>query len=173
MRKVIYWELRKKFKFDHANKRYMHNPESVLENEMLKIFRDFEMQTDHLISARRPQLVIVKKKKKEKEKEKRNLPFDYRVKLKENKKRDKYLDLPRELRKTMEHESDGDTNSIDIGSGGLGNKSTFGDRPKYSIVEIGQNTKKSPGDLRRLVVTQTPVKNHQLTLVWKTLKWVK
>ena len=30
------------------------------------------------------------------------------------------------------------------------------------------------GDLRRLAVTQTPVKNHQLTLMWKTLKeWIK
>ena len=27
------------------------------------------------------------------------------------------------------------------------------------------NTKKSPGDLRRLAVTQTPVKNHRLTLM--------
>ena len=28
-----------------------------------------------------------------------------------------------------------------------------GDHPNYSIVEIDQNTKKSPGDLRRLAVT--------------------
>ena len=33
------------------------------------------------------------------------------------------------------------------------------------IVEIGQNTEKIPGDLRRLVVTQTPVKNYPLTLL--------
>ena len=39
-----------------------------------------------------------------------------------------------------------------------------------SIAENGQNTETSRGDLRRLVVTQTPVKNHQLTLMWKTLK---
>ena len=32
------------------------------------------------------------------------------------------------------------------------------------------NPEMSPGDLRRLAVTQTPVKNHQLTLMWKTLK---
>ena len=32
-----------------------------------------------------------------------------------------------------------------------------------------KNPKTSPGDLRRLAVTQTPVKNHQLTLMWKTL----
>ena len=52
-------------------------------------------------------------------------------------------------------------------TGGLGNKRTSGDHPNYSIVEIGQNTKKSPGDLRRLTVaqTQTPVKSHQLTKV--------
>ena len=33
---------------------------------------------------------------------------------------------------------------------------------------IGKNTEKSPGDLRRLAVTQTPVKDHQLRLVWKS-----
>ena len=36
-------------------------------------------------------------------------------------------------------------------------------------IKIGQNTEKSPGDLR-LAVTQTPLKNHQLKLMWKTLK---
>ena len=33
----------------------------------------------------------------------------------------------------------------------------------------GQNLMMSPGDLRRLAVAKTPVKNHQLTLMWKTL----
>ena len=40
-----------------------------------------------------------------------------------------------------------------------------GDHPNYRIIENGQNTEKSPGDLRRLAVTQTPVKDHQLTLI--------
>ena len=44
-----------------------------------------------------------------------------------------------------------------------------GDHPNDSIIEDGQNTEKGPGDLRRLAVTQTPVKSHQLTLMWKTL----
>ena len=39
-----------------------------------------------------------------------------------------------------------------------------------TFIEIGQNTEKSPGELRRLVVTQTPVKDHQLKLMWKTCK---
>ena len=44
-----------------------------------------------------------------------------------------------------------------------------GDHPNDSIIEDGLNTEKSPGDLRRLVVTQSPVKAHQLTLMLKTL----
>ena len=73
----------------------------------------------------------------------------------------------------MEHESDGDTSCnwctrhshqrISTRTGGLGNKS--GDHSNYSVAEICQNTEKSPGDLRRLTVTKTPVENHQLTLV--------
>ena len=42
--------------------------------------------------------------------------------------------------------------------------------PNYYILEDGQNTEKSPGYLRRFAVTQTPVKNHQLTLMWKNLR---
>ena len=48
----------------------------------------------------------------------------------------------------MKHESDGETYF----------KWTSRIHPNYSIVEIGQNTRKFPGDLRRLTVTQTPVK---------------
>ena len=40
-------------------------------------------------------------------------------------------------------------------SGGHGNNGTGGECLNYSIVEIGQNTEKSPGDLRRFAVTQT------------------
>ena len=61
--KVIHWELCKKLKFDHSNKWYMHNPESVLENETHELFWDFEIQTDHQISARRPELIVINKKK--------------------------------------------------------------------------------------------------------------
>ena len=37
--------------------------------------------------------------------------------------------------------------------------------PNDSIAKNGQNPETSPGDLRRLAVTQTPVKNYQLTLM--------
>ena len=93
------------------------------------------------------------------------IPADHRVKLKESEKRDKYVDLARELKKTMEHESDGDTYSnwyaryshqtIGTGTRGLKIKRTSGDHSNDSIVDVGQNTENNPGDLRRLAVTQT------------------
>ena len=42
----------------------MHNPESILENETHKNLWDFETQTDHLISARLPDLGIANEKKR-------------------------------------------------------------------------------------------------------------
>ena len=97
----------------------------------------------------------------------------------ERKRKDKYLDLARELKKkkTVAHESDGDTNCnwcswyshqrIGTETGGLQNKRTSGDNPNYSIIEISQNTKKNWEDI---TVTQTPVRNHRLTLVWTIRK---
>ena len=54
--------------------------------------------------------------------------------------------------------------------GGLRYKRTNGDYSNYCISDIGQNTEKSPGDLRRLAVTQASMKDHQLKLMWITLK---
>ena len=39
--------------------------------------------------------------------------------------------------------------------------------------KIIQNTEKKPGDLRKLDVILTLMKNHQLMLVWKMLRGVK
>ena len=61
--KVIHWGIFKKFKFDQTNKWYMHNPAPVLENDAHKLTWDFDIHTDNVISARRPDLIIIKKKK--------------------------------------------------------------------------------------------------------------
>ena len=37
--------------------------------------------------------------------------------------------------------------------------------PNYNIVEIRQNTEKSPGDLRRLAVPQTPGENSKEKII--------
>ena len=81
----------------------MHNPDSVQENEMHNVLWNFEIQTDHLILARRPDVVIVnKKKKKNKKINKGNLPnsgFCRPARLQSQNKRkwkkEKYLNLTR------------------------------------------------------------------------------
>ena len=47
----------------------MYNLAFVQGNDAYKLLGDFGIQTDHLISARRPDLIIIKKKKKKKRKE--------------------------------------------------------------------------------------------------------
>ena len=89
----------KKFTFDHVNKWYRHNPAPVLEDDSHKLLWDFNIQTDHLISARRSDLIIINKKKKICKIVDFAVPADHRIKLKECEKRDKYLDLARELKK--------------------------------------------------------------------------
>ena len=41
--KVIYWEMCNKFKFDHTNKWFMHNPEAFLEKDTHKLQWDFDI----------------------------------------------------------------------------------------------------------------------------------
>ena len=81
------------FKFDHTNKSYMHNPAPVLENDTHELLWDFDKQIDHLILARRPDLIIINKKKRIRK------IVDHRIKLKECEKQDKYLHLAGELKK--------------------------------------------------------------------------
>ena len=61
--KVIHWEMCKKFTFDQTNKWFMHNPAPVLENDTHKLLWDFNIHKDHLISARRPDLIIINKQR--------------------------------------------------------------------------------------------------------------
>ena len=97
--KVIHWEMCKKFKFDHTNKWYMHNPAPVLENSAHKLLWDFDIHTDYLISARRPDLIIINKKTRTCKIVDFVVPADHRIKLKECEKKDKYLDLARKWKK--------------------------------------------------------------------------
>ena len=77
----------------------MHNPTPVLENNTHKLLWDFDIHTDNLISARKPDLVIISKKRRTCKIVDFAVPADHRIKLKECEKKDKYLDLARELKK--------------------------------------------------------------------------
>ena len=77
----------------------------------------------------------------------------------------------------MEHEGDSDTDCncrvrndpqmLGKSAGKVENRRTNRSHPKSTIVEIGQ---KSPGDMKRFVFTQTPVKDLQLTLMGKLVR---
>ena len=80
----------------------MHNLAPVLENDSHKLLWGFNIQTDHLIPVRRPDLIKIKNKKKKKRICKIvdfAVPTDHIINLKESEKKDKYLDLARELKK--------------------------------------------------------------------------
>ena len=138
----------------------------------------FRGTNDHLISARWLDLVMVNKKRRTWQIVDFAIPTDHSVKLKESEKIGKCLDLDGELKKKNNWKWDHDTNCnrcaryshqrISIWIGGLWNLRTRGDYPNYSSLEIGQNTEKSPRDLRSFTVNVTPPKKqHLLTLVWK------
>ena len=77
----------------------MHNPATVQENDTHKLLRDFDIQTDHLISARRPDLIIINKKERTCRIVDFAVPVDHRVKSKKSEKKDRYHDLAKELKK--------------------------------------------------------------------------
>ena len=94
----------------------------------------------------------------------------------QRKKKHKYLNLTRKLKKLWNMKVTvipiviGDleqSQRLSKRAGGVGYRRTNWDHTNYCIIEVGQNTKKSPEDLRKLAVTQIPVKYHQLTQVWK------
>ena len=87
----------------------MHNPAPVIENDIHKLLFDCDIHTDHLISARRLDLIIINKKKKKKRSFKTvnfAVPADNRIKLKECGKKYKYLNLAWDIEKAVEHVMD-------------------------------------------------------------------
>ena len=87
----------------------MLKPESVQENETHKIYRYFEIQTDNLISSRRPDLVKVNKKGSLPTSGFCHLPGSRIENQRKRKEREVHGPCQR-TEKAMEHESDCDTN---------------------------------------------------------------
>ena len=96
---IVHWKLAGKCNFEAGDKWYDHEPESDLENENYKILWDFSIQTDHVLEARRPDLVLVDKKKRSCKIIDVAVPGDRRIEKKEKDKIEKYQDLGRELRR--------------------------------------------------------------------------
>ena len=75
----------------------MHNPESILENETPELLWDIEIQRDPPILGRRSDLLIVIKKGTCQLVD-FAIQTDYRLKIKESEKKNKFLYLARELK---------------------------------------------------------------------------
>ena len=96
--KIVHWKLARKCNFEAGDKWDEHELESVLENEDYKILWDFSIQTDHVIEAQRPDLVVVDKERICKIID-FAVPGDSRIEETEKDKIRKYQDLERELQK--------------------------------------------------------------------------
>ena len=96
--KIVHWKLARKCNFEAGDKWYEHEPESALENEDYKILWDFSIQTDHVIKARRPDLVVVDKERSCKIID-FAVPAGSKTEEKEKDQIEKYQDLRRELQK--------------------------------------------------------------------------
>ena len=142
----------------------MHNPAPVLENATHKLLWDFNIQTDHLIPARRPDLIIINKNKKICKIVDFVVPADHRIILKENEKKDKYLDLARELKKLWNMK----VTIVPIVIGALGTI-TKGLLKGLEDLEIGGRTAllRTARILRRVLETWGDLLS--LKLQWKTI----
>ena len=96
---MIHWNLCKKFDLPCKETWYDHSPESVLENDQVKVLWDFKIQTDLHLDHNRPDIVVLEKKERVCYIIDVACPFDMRVLEKEQEKIDHYQDLKIEVQK--------------------------------------------------------------------------
>ena len=155
-------------------------PRIVQDNKKHKIIWDFEIQTDHLISTRRPEPMIIYEKRKKEINKKRTcrivdfaVPADHRIKLKESKKKkknDKYLDPARGLKKLGNMKMT--VIPIVIGALGTVTKWLVKGPPQLQYYWNQPEYWEESWRLEETCCHSNPMSNHRLTLVWKTRKGV-
>ena len=154
---MINWKLCKKFKFGHANKLYIYNPEissGECDTHTSLGFRDTNRSPNlgwRLGLTTKNESKNKKRKKKRKRTWRRvnfTIPADHRLKLKERVSRNRYLNLAREIRKNNKKQNK------KIGAPGIIPKyyKTSGDHLDESIIKIGMDTETIPGDLLSLKI---------------------
>jgi hypothetical protein len=94
---AVHWSICKKYHLPHTDKWYDHRAQPVVENDKVKLLWDFNIQTDKIIEARRPDLILLDKEKKECQIIDIAIPGDTRVVRKEEEKITKYRELGFEI----------------------------------------------------------------------------
>ena len=95
---AIHWCMCKKHHIQCEEKWYQHIAEKVTETDDVKLLWDFPVQNDHMIEARRPDIILVEKKKRNCVIIDISVPGDTRIVSKEEEKILKYQDLKREIK---------------------------------------------------------------------------
>ena len=95
----IHWELRRKYGMPVTDRWYDNQQDTVTENDRCKLLWNFDVQTNHVIQARGPDVIAIDKEKKECKIIDFAMPYDSRVNAKEVEKIEKCQDLAREVQK--------------------------------------------------------------------------
>ena len=114
--KALHWSLCKKHQLSCSDKWYEHQPESVMENEKVKLLWDFDIRTEKVIRAHRPDLTLIDKGRNKVSLIDVAVPWDSRVEEKEREKVEKYQDLRVEVQRLWEKQVD----VVPIVTGALG-----------------------------------------------------
>jgi len=96
---AVHWSLCERYYIKRSEQWYQHTTEPVIETQSVKILWDMNIQTDHVIEHRRPDIVVVDKDKKRALLIDIAVPADARVEEKEQEKMDRYQDLARKLKR--------------------------------------------------------------------------
>ena len=95
---AVHWCMCRKHHIQCNDKWYQHRAEKVSETDDVKILWDFMVQNDHMIEARRPDIILIEKKKRKALIIDIAVPGDTRIQLREDEKILKYQDLKREIK---------------------------------------------------------------------------
>ena len=130
----IHWEVCRKSGFDVNEIWYKHEPEKVVQNDSWKILWAFTIKTDHVIEARRLDMVNIVKTKNEGKIIDFACPFDSRTDEREKDKMKGYNNLNREFEKIW----DMTVKVIPVVVGALG---TTPKKLKQQLSDIGIETR--------------------------------
>lgn len=139
--KYVHIQLLKEFGIDTSHKWYEHNPNSVEENENVKILWNFPIQTDHTIPHNKPDIILINKQTKEANIIDIAIPNDNNIARKRLEKINIYTDLSVEI-KTLWNLNKVKITPIIIGALGLIYNELENDINKISLnknkIDIGE-----------------------------------
>ena len=98
--RIVHLELCQKFGLIGEVKWYYHKPAIVVENDRIKILSDFNIQADHVIQHRKPDIVVLYKNERKCHFIDIAVPGDKRTELKEQEKIYNYTELRQEVKKS-------------------------------------------------------------------------